>query len=69
MHEHSTDQCVTIHALSGHLRVHLPARTLVDGTWTAELISDRRPECPFQRPFRPRRLFHPLVAEVLAGIK
>ena len=28
MHEHSTDQCVTIHALSGHLRVHLPARTL-----------------------------------------
>jgi len=28
MHEHSTDQCVTIHALSGHLRVHLPDRTL-----------------------------------------
>jgi quercetin dioxygenase-like cupin family protein len=28
MHEHSTDQCVTMHALSGHLRVHLPARTL-----------------------------------------
>src|SRR4029079_11586121 len=28
MHEHSTDQCVTIHALSGNLRVHLPARTL-----------------------------------------
>lgn len=28
MHEHSTDQCVTIHALSGHLRVHLPDRAL-----------------------------------------
>jgi quercetin dioxygenase-like cupin family protein len=28
MQEHSTDQCVTIHALSGHLRVHVPGRTL-----------------------------------------
>ena len=28
MQEHSTDQCVTIHAVSGRLRVHLPGRPL-----------------------------------------
>ena len=28
MNEHSADQCVTIHALSGNLRIHLPDRTL-----------------------------------------
>jgi quercetin dioxygenase-like cupin family protein len=28
MQEHKTDQCVTLHALSGRLRLHLPADTL-----------------------------------------
>jgi len=28
MQEHKTDQCVTIHTLSGSLRIHLPERTL-----------------------------------------
>jgi quercetin dioxygenase-like cupin family protein len=28
MQEHSTDQCVTIHALAGRLRLHLPDETL-----------------------------------------
>jgi quercetin dioxygenase-like cupin family protein len=28
MQEHKTDQCVTIHALSGRLRLHLPQSTL-----------------------------------------
>jgi quercetin dioxygenase-like cupin family protein len=28
MQEHKTDQCVTLHALSGRLRVHLPGNTV-----------------------------------------
>ena len=28
MQEHKTDQCVTIHALQGNLRLHLPSNTI-----------------------------------------
>jgi quercetin dioxygenase-like cupin family protein len=28
MQEHKTDQCVTLHALTGRLRLHLPSETL-----------------------------------------
>jgi quercetin dioxygenase-like cupin family protein len=28
MQEHKTDQCVTIHALAGRLRLHLPSNTI-----------------------------------------
>ena len=28
MQEHKTDQCVTIHALEGNLRLHLPSSTI-----------------------------------------